>query len=238
MLITSTTMAAPVAFQSSEKQTSLLELYTSEGCSSCPPAEDWLSGLKDSPGLWKDFVPVAFHVDYWNHLGWRDPWSDAQFSARQSDYAKTWGTDNIYTPEFILNGKEWRYGLWQQGVPAASGSHAGVLKASSDDARHWHITYTPSQKQESKYEVHAALIVSGVSSDVKAGENSGRQLKHDFIAVAFNSAPLVNSSNVLASEFTFDAAQNKSGGRLALAAWVSPQGKSEPLQAAGGWLKP
>ena len=69
--------AAPVTFASTARQTSLLELYTSEGCSSCPPAEAWLSGLKDNPGLWRDFVPVAFHVDYWNYLGWRDKWSRA-----------------------------------------------------------------------------------------------------------------------------------------------------------------
>ncbi len=59
--------ADPVQFQSGATQTSLLELYTSEGCSSCPPAEAWLSRLKDSPKLWKDFVPVAFHVDYWDY---------------------------------------------------------------------------------------------------------------------------------------------------------------------------
>jgi hypothetical protein len=90
-------MAAPITFQSSETQTSLLELYTSEGCSSCPPAESWLSRLKESPGLWKDFVPVAFHVDYWNYLGWRDPWSTKAFTDRQHAYARTWRSDSVYT---------------------------------------------------------------------------------------------------------------------------------------------
>ena len=65
--------AAALSFQSPVEQTTLVELYTSEGCSSCPPAESWLNGLKESPGLWKDFVPLAFHVDYWDDLGWRDP---------------------------------------------------------------------------------------------------------------------------------------------------------------------
>src|SRR5689334_11142529 len=75
--------AAPASFQSFETQTPLLELFTSEGCSSCPPAEKWLTGLKPSSGLWKDFVPVAFHVDYWDYLGWRDPWSSKTFTDRQ-----------------------------------------------------------------------------------------------------------------------------------------------------------
>jgi len=57
--------------------------------------------------LWKDFVPVAFHVDYWNNLGWTDVWSDARFSERQRAYAQHWRSENIYTPEFVLNGREW-----------------------------------------------------------------------------------------------------------------------------------
>ena len=62
----------PLVFKSAPTQTALLELFTSEGCSSCPPAERWLTSLKESARLWKEFVPVAFHVDYWDHLGWRD----------------------------------------------------------------------------------------------------------------------------------------------------------------------
>ena len=59
-------------FESGVTRTTLLELFTSEGCSSCPPAEKWLSQLKSNPDLWKKIVPIAFHVDYWDHLGWRD----------------------------------------------------------------------------------------------------------------------------------------------------------------------
>src|SRR5579862_6783150 len=88
--------AAPIQFQSSERQVALVELYTSEGCSSCPPAEAWLSRLKDKPGLWSEFVPVAFHVEYWDALGWRDKWSSKDYSERQRDYAASWGSDNIY----------------------------------------------------------------------------------------------------------------------------------------------
>src|SRR6266704_4673726 len=83
-----------LTFQSSGEQVALLELYTSEGCSSCPPAETWLSRLKESPGLWKDFVPVAFHVDYWDYLGWRDPWSSKTFIYRQHAYARERRSDS------------------------------------------------------------------------------------------------------------------------------------------------
>ena len=64
--------AASLTLSSQEQRTTLIELYTSEGCSSCPPADRWLSRLKDDPRLWKQIVPLAFHVDYWNYLGWRD----------------------------------------------------------------------------------------------------------------------------------------------------------------------
>jgi hypothetical protein len=97
-----------VTFDSGETQTSLIELFTSEGCSSCPPAEKWISNLKSNPDLWKKIVPVAFHVDYWDHLGWRDRFSKQEFTERQRRYAATWGGDSIYTPGYVLNGREWR----------------------------------------------------------------------------------------------------------------------------------
>jgi hypothetical protein len=235
-LIGATTVnAAPIVFQSSERQTSLLELYTSEGCSSCPPAEEWLSRLKDSSGLWTDFVPVAFHVDYWNYLGWKDPWSDERFSDRQRAYAQTWAAENIYTPEFVLNGNEWHRGFFQKSVPASSDSNAGLLKVTSDDSTRWQVTFT-SPTQQRIFEVHAALLVSGVSSEVTAGENARRHLNHDFAAIAFTEVPLVSRSNILKSTFVLDASQHNPNGRLALAVWITPSGKTPVLQATGGWL--
>src|SRR5215467_12960255 len=79
--------AERIKFQSGTNRAALVELYTSEGCSSCPPAEEWLSQLKIDPRLWMDFVPVAFHVDYWVYLGWRDPFGTGSFSERQRAYA-------------------------------------------------------------------------------------------------------------------------------------------------------
>ena len=99
---------AVIKFQSAQEQTALLELYASERCSSCPLAEIWLSRLKKSPSLWKDLVPLAFHVGYWDYLGWCDLWAKASFSDRQRADAKQWRSDSIYTPGFVLNGKEWR----------------------------------------------------------------------------------------------------------------------------------
>jgi hypothetical protein len=164
-----------IKFQSATERTMLLELYTSEGCSSCPPAEAWLSGLKDSPRLWKDFAPVAFHVDYWNSLGWKDAWSDPEFSERQRSYAQFWRAENIYTPEYVLNGKEWRNWFTGKNGPKSDGEKPGILAVTSTDAKHWRVIFAPEKISDAAYEIHAALLASGIVSDVKAGENSGRQ---------------------------------------------------------------
>lgn len=223
-----------VKFHSAVAQTTLLELYTSEGCSSCPPAEERLSGLTDSPGLWDRFVPVAFHVDYWDYLGWRDPWGTAGFSDRQRTYARLWRSDTIYTPGFVLNGKE--YGDWLRLVlPATSSPHVGVLTATLIDTNRWRVSFAPAGST-GDYEAYAALLVNGVASDVKAGENRGRRLHHDFVVLALVHAPLVRHGDLLAGDIRFDPPRHSSG-RLAFAAWITRAGRLEPIQATGGWLQ-
>ncbi len=236
MLVCLAASAAPTGFQSSERQTALLELYTSEGCSSCPPAESWLSGLKTAPGLWTDFVPVAFHVEYWDNPGWRDKWASKQFSDRQRDYAGVWGSNTIYTPEFVLNGKEWRNRAGSRGAPGLSGTRAGILKVSPEGTNRWLVSFVPTANGAADYEVNAALLDSQVSSDVKAGENAGRHLNHDFAALTLVKQPLAGKDGGFQGEFTLDTNPKGATGRLALAVWVARAGKLLPVQAVGGWL--
>src|SRR5437763_11956930 len=91
--------ADPVTFQSGPKKVQLLELFTSEGCSSCPPAEASLSRLVGDSRLWRDFVPVAFHVDYWDRLGWKDPFVSVEWTKRQQRYAENWKRSEEHTSE-------------------------------------------------------------------------------------------------------------------------------------------
>jgi len=225
--------STPLTFQSSENQTALLELYTSEGCSSCPPAETWLSLLKDSPRLWKDFVPVSFHVDYWDYLGWRDPWSSKTFTDRQHAYARAWGSDSVYTPGVVLNSKEWRTWSRSKSIPSST-VKPGVLKVTSADLKNWDVSFTPSTPSDESYEAHAALLASGLTSDVKAGENKGRRLEHDFIVISLNGCLLKPDGNNVQGRFELRLA-NKEPAR-ALAVWVTHPGRLETLQATGGWL--
>lgn len=228
--------AEPLVFQSSERKVALLELFTSEGCSSCPPAEAWLSGLGTAPGLWKEFVPVSFHVDYWDYLGWRDPWASKAFSDRQRAYAQNWQSHSIYTPGFVLNGHEWRSWAQAKNGPQASAIRAGVLQVSAADREHWQVSFSPVEQNVSSYEVHGALLANELTSDVKSGENRGSRLRHDFVVTALSTHSLTNHGPKADGEFTFGANQKKPTGRLAIAFWVTPRGSLEPVQAVGGWL--
>ena len=223
-------------FQGSTRRVSLLELYTSEGCSSCPPAEAWLSRLQDSPRLWKDFAPVAFHVDYWNSLGWTDRWSDPTFAERQRAYARLWHSENIYTPEFVLNGREWHNWFAGRNGPKSGGELAGMLSVASTDTNHWLATFVPVGAAVAHYEIHAALLAGGIVSQVKAGENEGRTLNHDFVVVNLVQIGLSVSHGVATGRFVTDTPRFHSGKTLALTVWVTRAGELEPLQTTGGWL--
>jgi hypothetical protein len=225
-----------LTFQSTEERTALTELYSSEGCNSCPPAETWLNHLKNSPALWKRFVPVDFHVDYWDYIGWRDPWGSPKFSERQRAYASQWGSDNIYTPEFVLNGREWLNWSERDAILKLPGEKTGVLIATSTNANHWVVKYTPASGESGNFEIHAALLGNNLASDVKAGENRGRHLQHEFTALNLVSAPLVNEAGKLKGAFDLPVKGDTSNHNFALAVWVTKAGQLEPLQATGGWL--
>jgi len=96
--------ATPQIISSGVTRVNLLELYTSEDCSSCPLADAWLSSLAQDPRLWAQLVLVAFHVDYWDDLGWRDPFDSPIYSERQQHIADRAGNGVIYMPEFVLDG--------------------------------------------------------------------------------------------------------------------------------------
>ena len=229
--------AQPLVFQSSDRKAALLELFTSEGCSSCPPAETWLSGLKSAPGLWKEFVPVSFHVDYWDQLGWKDPWGTKAFSDRQRAYAQSWQSDSIYTPGFVLDGMEWRAWSREKHAPGIPVATAGVLQLNSTDRTHWQVSFSPPTPQApADYEAHAALLANDLTSSVKAGENRGRQLQHDFVVLSLVSCRLKMQEGKPRGEFELRIENQAQPGRKALAAWLTRPGHLEPLQAVGAWL--
>jgi len=224
-------------FQSATNRAVLLELYSSEGCSSCPPAEAWFSRLKTNSRLWKDLVPLAFHVDYWDDLGWRDSFGAATFSDRQRAYSARWKSETVYTPGFVLNGKEWRGWYNRNELPRASNQAAGVLSASSEDGTRWTVRFAPSAPQRVvEYDFRLALLGFELSSNVKAGENRGRRLDHDFVVLAMHSAVARANGDYLSADISSTIPSRFTPKHQAIAVWVTRRSELEPVQAVGGWL--
>lgn len=220
-----------LSLTSEPTRTHLLELFTSEGCSSCPPAEAWLSRLKDEPRLWQNFVPVAFHVDYWDRLGWRDPFASKAWTARQYEYSARWNSRSVYTPGFVLDGREWR----NNRLPAPSGETPGILKVSMPGPETVTVTFQPSKTEGRSFDVHVARLGFEIAINVKAGENSGRKLLHDFVVLSLVDAPITSApTEVRLSASTPTEASNS---RRGIAAWITESGAMEPIQAVGGWQR-
>jgi hypothetical protein len=223
----------PLNFDSGDRQVRLLELYTSEGCSSCPPADRWLGGLVDDQRLWRELVPVAFHVDYWDYIGWPDRFAAPSFGARQRAHAGNGYVRTVYTPGFVLDGREWRGWFRRQPLPDALRERVGTLSVTLDGdgvtAR-----FAPAASHGA-LELHLAVLGFGLSSEVRAGENHGRTLAHDFVVLGHRRIAMHHAQEVYTSVTRLPAAGVEAP-RLALAAWVSPAGDTAPLQATGGWL--
>jgi hypothetical protein len=217
-------------FESGETQTTLIELFTSEGCSSCPPAEKWLSELKSNPDLWKRTVPVAFHVDYWDRLGWRDRFAKPEFTSRQQRYASAWRIDSVYTPNFVVNGREWK-GWLNNGMLSARSENVGKLRVVLNGNSE--ITATFSGTQAGPLELEVAMLGANLESDVKRGENSGRKLRHDFVVLSLAKINMTRTG----ADWTGTTVLPKAGAfdrPTALAVWVMQN--TVPIQATGGWL--
>jgi hypothetical protein len=237
MLLTafSTVVNAATIYSSTDKRISLLELYTSEGCSSCPPADRWLSKLKKDKRLWKEFIPVAFHVDYWNYIGWDDRFSSAKYSQRQRNYARTKNLKTVYTPGFLFNGEEWRsfFGL-RKLSPDTSGS-VGTLIIKIDKQR-LDATYVPLNLKNTKLKLNIALLGFDLVTEVRAGENRGKQLKHDFVVLGYSN--IVMSSTKQGYTISSDLPDaSTTAPRLGIVAWVSEGEEQTPIQVVGGWLE-
>lgn len=171
--VAATALAPACAAKSPATRTPVIELYTSEGCSSCPPADQWLSGLKGQP-----VVAQAFHVSYWDYIGWVDRFASASNNARQRELAAANRLSSVYTPQLVRNGRDWRdispspapapvaeVSIQMQRAPQGDQFEARVEPM--DGVRQWGAYWTVTE--------------DGYRSRVKAGENTGATLQHDFV---------------------------------------------------------
>jgi len=234
MLLLASLAAAPQQFSSGQARVSLVELYTSEGCSSCPPAERFLGSLKDSAGLWQTYVPISLHVDYWNGGGWTDRLSTATFTARQYAYGRSGTVGSIYTPCFMVDGHEWEP---RGHLPRPQG-RPGVLRVALLGGFCQVDFAAPELAAEKRthFLAHAALLAGGLSSRVTGGENEGRTLPHEFAVIRLVDGDLACTYQHLQGKIAFPLASPLPAPRHAVAVWVTRRDELTPLQATGGWI--
>ncbi|MFM0344538.1 MULTISPECIES: DUF1223 domain-containing protein [unclassified Paraburkholderia] len=225
----------------------LVELYSSEGCNSCPPADNWLSQWKNS-GAAQSVVPLALHVDYWNSLGWTDRFSQHRFTERQQTLTDLAGGHTIYTPEIFVSGRELR--SWSQrdsfqsrvGKVVAEPAQANValeLKGQAPGAFNVAAQFTSKAADTAgQLDAYLAVYENSLSSQVGAGENSGATLHHERVVRQWiGPVPLVAGSaqirrDIRIQDTAADANVNAPADRFGVVAFVENAATGEVLQAA------
>lgn len=191
---------ATCSVQSGPLKTPVLELYTSEGCSSCPPADKWLSTFKNQAagppggqvtGATTAPLPViqAFHVGYWDYIGWVDRFASPAHTTRQRQIAALNRQSSIYTPQAVLDGRDWRDWGGAPGRVSKTTEPAQAsisLKQVAQDQ--FEAVVTPAPGVSGKWSAYWTLTEDGHSSRVKSGENAGEFLKHDFVVRQYTPA--------------------------------------------------
>lgn len=224
--------AAACSSASGVMLTPLIELYTSEGCSSCPPAERWLAGLP--PGK---AVPLALHVDYWDYIGWRDRFADARFAARQRESVRRGGGRVAYTPQVLLDGRDFR--PWNDAAAltqaldriAAKPAQARLTLNAAEKSGTWSIRLEGrTVPRKGRATAYLAIYENGLETEVRAGENAGARLRHGHVvrdwsgpAAADTEGRFSLSRDLKRSDMAF--------ARAGIAAFVEDPDTGEILQA-------
>ena len=221
----------------------LVELFTSEGCSSCPPADKFLETLDGQPIAGADMIVLSEHVDYWNHIGWKDPYSASFYSQRQSAYAKRFGLDSVYTPQMVVDGTSEFVGSNSGQADKAFRKELGVPKlpvrlssvsADASNVLHAHLeTGTLDFSFGSREaDVYVALALNRAESQVSAGENSGHKLTHVAVVRSLTRIGALKQGRVLAQDVQLKLERGSDSRNLRLIAFVQEPGQGRVLGAA------
>ncbi|MFT4939972.1 MAG: hypothetical protein ACI88A_003022 [Paraglaciecola sp.] len=224
-----------LSFTSPHHTVSLVEVYSSQGCSSCPPAEKWVNQFVTKPKLWEEIIPMVFHVDYWDYIGWSDPYAKAQYSLRQQNYKRAGRVNSVYTPGFVLNGREWRGWFSGKSLPI-SAKLTGVLSVHID-RDYLSLSYSPDIAEHTTLldkqdlEMHMTLLGFGLKTEIKRGENAYKTLVQDFVVLEYETLAY--------SEHQAKSVWPKSSlwaDKYALVVWLTKSDDLSPIQATGGHI--
>ena len=211
--VISTAHAASCEKQSATTRIPLVELYTSEGCSSCPVADRWLSELAPEIVSADEMVALAFHVDYWDRLGWKDRFASPAYTERQKTNSKVNGSAYVFTPQIVLAGRN--YERWQDSkrvqqdvrkVLAVAPDATLILRQQPAMAGKLGFEVQEQLRQgvsPADVRIHTALVQNGLVSNISKGENSGSKLHHDYVVRSFVSSSAVDQSGQLTFKNSF-----------------------------------
>jgi len=233
-------LARSCSAQSQAGTTALVELYTSEGCSSCPPADRWLSSLGEKGLVPGRVVPIALHVDYWDYIGWKDPYAKPEFTLRQRLHAQLKRSRLVYTPQVILQGQDFRG--WSSGAfdrelarinarPAAARITLAIAAArpGAFEVEAAAEVLDPAQRQDAA--LFLATYENKLQSEVRAGENRGRTLTHDFVVFEWQGPLALGAGGKLQDRRALPLLPKADPARSGVVAFVQNRATGEVLQA-------
>jgi hypothetical protein len=227
--------AADCTVRSGTTTNALVELYTSEGCSSCPPAEQWLSQFARKPG--SGVVPIAFHVHYWDYIGWKDIYADPRHTERQRAFAEATKARSVYTPQVIVAGNDFpRWSSERAFAEAARAAQsrkpAAAIEITSRRAAGGAVEGRVSASIAESVKAPLALVVAvtqdGITSRPNAGENKGETLAQNFVV---RDVAEFAGSTAIAGDFRFAPKAGWNAERLSLVAYVRDPRSGRVLQA-------
>lgn len=228
--LSSQSFSEELKFSSKGKKSTVIELFTSQGCSSCPPAEEYINGFIDNKELWSKYIPIVFHVDYWDYIGWKDVFAQPQFTSRQYLYAKLKHVRTVYTPAFIVNGSAWRRGFFNS-YPDNKELDNGLLDVVVNGSN-VKANFASTTLAGSALNLNVAILGTNMVVDISAGENEGRRAKHNFVVLGYAK----QLSKDMFWKLQKPKIKQRKNAKYAFVAWVSRKGDPTPLQAVGGWL--
>lgn len=219
---------------SGKNRVNLIELYSSEGCSSCPIADEWVNKLTDKKQLFKSFIPLVFHVTYWDFLGWKDSFAKEVYDKRQRYYStNVWNKNSVYTPQFIINKHEYKQWFKNRAFPKFEDKIVGNLNVKYKNDK-IDLFFNSNKINNKKLFINIATLGFDYKIDVLKGENYNKTLEHNFVVLnhVIKNATIKNSTLKQSYKYSYKGEKNR---RKAIVVWLSDKDYNI-IQATGGYL--